>query len=158
TNLSGTDALANAVGVILEGGATGNTIGGTAAGMGNVISGNTGDGVQLNGTTTTGNLVQGNFIGTDVTGEAPIGNTGAGVDVINPPANTIGGPVGGARNVLSANAEGVLITGSSTTGILVAGNLIGTDANGATALGNLTAGVVISAATGTTLGGTTTLA
>ena len=40
-------------------------------------------------------------------------------------ANTIGGPVGGSRNFISGNAEGVSITGSTAT--LVAGNLIGTD-------------------------------
>ena len=89
------------------------------------------------------NLVQGNMIGTDMTGTVAIGNTGAGVLVGDgSSANTIGGPVGGARNVISGNAEGVLITGATTTGTLVAGNLIGTDANGTAAIGNLTAGIV----------------
>ena len=45
-------------------------------------------------------------------------------------SNTIGGPVGGARNLISGNAKGVVITGSATTNTTVAGNLIGTDLTG----------------------------
>ena len=73
-------------------------------------------------------------------------------------SNTIGGPVAGGRNFISGNAEGVLITGSSTAGTDVAGNLIGTDVEGTAAVGNLTAGIVIAGGTGATIGGTTVLA
>ena len=75
--------------------------------------------------------MQGNLIGTDWTGTLPLGNTGAGVLVdAGSSSNTIGGPVGGARNVISGNAEGIEITGTTTTGTDIAGNLIGTDITG----------------------------
>ena len=45
--------------------APGNVIGGSSAGMGNVISGNGFDGVQVFGPGSVGNLFQGNKIGTD---------------------------------------------------------------------------------------------
>ena len=60
---------------------SGNTIGGTAAGAGNVISGNTDDGVEITGTGTTGNVVAGNYIGTDVTGTVALGNGLDGVEI-----------------------------------------------------------------------------
>ena len=94
-----------------------NTIGGPAAGDGNLISGNTGDGVEITGSGTTGNLVAGNFIGTDWTGTVAIGN-GTGVEVdSSATGNTIGGvtstPGTGAGNLISGNADnGVVIDGT----------------------------------------------
>ena len=69
TDLTGTISRGNAAdGIFLDGFAKNNTIGGMTAGDGNVISGNGDDGVQIQGIDTTGNLVIGNFIGTDRTG------------------------------------------------------------------------------------------
>ena len=157
TNLTGTAAVPNAIGVEIDSGASSNTIGGTASGDGNLISGNLGDGVQLNGATTTDNVVAGNQIGTDTTGEEPLGNAGAGVDVVGATNTTIGGLSGGGRNVLSGNAEGVSVSGGAT-GTLIAGNLIGTDANGISGVGNTSSGIVVSGASHTTIGGTTAVA
>ena len=68
TDINGTADLGNSVnGVFLTNGAADNTIGGTAAGEENLISGNGGDGLFF-GDSTDGNTVQGNLIGTDVTG------------------------------------------------------------------------------------------
>src|SRR5262249_42593921 len=70
-NLIGTDAsgkiglAGNFFGVELGSG-SGNLIGGTDVGEGNVISGNNGGGVHIGGGNN--NIVQGNFIGTDITG------------------------------------------------------------------------------------------
>ncbi len=94
-------------------------------------------------------LVQGNLIGLDQTGTRAIGNRGAGVLIDNGSlAITIGGPVAGGHNFIAGNAEGVLITGSSTAGTVVAGNLIGTNVEGTGAVGNLTAGIDIAGGTG----------
>ncbi len=76
TDVHGTAALGNAVdGVLINGGSTANTIGGTATGSGNIISGNSDSGVYLSGGATSGNVVVGNLIGTDVHGTAALGNS-----------------------------------------------------------------------------------
>ncbi len=82
TNLLGTGALPNGIAVppgpgILLSGSSDNTIGGTFAGAGNVISGNAGDGILLE--SETGDSVFGNRIGTDVTGSLALGNAGNGI-------------------------------------------------------------------------------
>jgi len=139
------------------GGAVANTIGGTGASAGNVISGNRLAGVAITGAGTGGNVVEGNFIGTDSAGNNTIGNGVAGV-LINAGAanNTIGGIVAGAENVISGNkAAGVAITGADTAGNLVQGNYIGTQAGGTGSLGNGSAGILIDGgATSNTVGGT----
>lgn len=122
-----------------------NLIGGTAAGAGNLISGNS-TGVSIGGNKTT---VQGNLIGTDVTGTSKISNI-AGVSAF---ANNVlvGGLTSGARNVISGNSNlGVNIRG---TGNIVQGNYIGTDITGTLALGNTDIGV--SASDDALIGGTT---
>ncbi len=154
TNGLGTAALGNAGDGVFINQSSGNTIGGTSPTSANLISGND-NGVELSDTTL--NLVQGNMIGTDTTGTLALGNTGAGVLIDNgSSANTIGGPVGGARNLISGNAEGVEVIGATTT--VVAGNLIGTDLDGTSSVPNLSAGVSISGGSGTTIGGSTILA
>src|SRR6266550_1183098 len=84
--------------------ASSNTIGGTAAGARNLISGNGGRGIELVGENCSSNLVQGNFIGVDVYGNSSIGNLQSGV-FINSGAknNTIGGTDVAARNIISGN-------------------------------------------------------
>jgi titin len=76
TDVSGTIALANIFAGVRFTRADDNTVGGTAAGAGNLISGNNGDGVSITNTagTSTGNKVQGNFIGTNVSGKSALGN------------------------------------------------------------------------------------
>ena len=170
TDVTGAAALANGThGVFINSDSSGNTVGGTTAAARNVISGNGDDGVNISNAT--GNLVQGNFIGTDVSGTAALGNTGQGVDIFVAPDNTVGGTTGttpagpctGACNVISANGfDGVFITGLDSTGNLVQGNFIGTDVTGAAALGNAGDGVGIegdsNAASSNTIGGTTAAA
>ncbi len=128
-----------------------NTIGGTAAGQGNVISGSFGSGVLLdNGAYYT--TVVGNFIGTnaDATGKADSNgtHTGNGVGVTIQGCSTqnyIGGTGADARNVISGNFQsGVVITNDGTNYNLVAGDYIGTDVDGALAMGNGGDGVLIS--------------
>ena len=111
-------------------GTNGDLIGGTAFGAGNVISGNVNDGILMAGSPrTTANMVQGNFIGTDVTGSLAVdahgfsfGNGNNGVEISGPANNLIGGTVAGAANVIANNGVfsgtgvGVLVNGSTATG------------------------------------------
>jgi hypothetical protein len=154
TDASGTADLGNGNGgVEISSGADDNTIGGTVSAARNVISGNSGDGVQIiGGLAATGNKVEGNLIGTNATGNTALGNSNEGVDISNAEDSTIGGTVSGARNVISGNGgDGVVIFGSDATGNKVQGNFIGTGANGTTALGN-DDGVVISSGHDSTIG------
>jgi hypothetical protein len=151
TDITGTVDLGNQLEGVAIGGPN-NTIGGTTPAARNVISGNDRRGIQL-GLGSSGNLVQGNFIGTDVTGTADLGNSQHGVDVDRSPDNTIGGTVPEARNIISGNeAFGVAIRSGSTEN-LVQGNFIGTDVTGTVDLGNTLVGVGTSASN-TTIGGT----
>ncbi|HEV7397213.1 MAG TPA: FG-GAP-like repeat-containing protein [Pyrinomonadaceae bacterium] len=162
TNASGTVALPNlfsGVGIT----SNGNTIGGTNSGERNLISGNTGTGVRIS-SGASGNVVQGNYIGTDVNGSTAISNGGFGVIVEDSPNNTIGGIVAGSGNVISGNTgipaqgsgHGVMINGGAATGNLVQGNYIGIDATGTVALPNVRSGIMlINGASGNTIGGIT---
>ncbi|HEV3262457.1 MAG TPA: right-handed parallel beta-helix repeat-containing protein [Gemmataceae bacterium] len=114
--------LGNAEGLFIQG--VNDTIGGTTQGTGNLISGNDG-GIDLR---QSGTLVQGNFIGTDVTGTYALGNaTGIGF-ADSGSNNTIGGTAAGAGNLISGNGTGVFINGQS--GNVFQGNLLGTDLHG----------------------------
>jgi titin len=116
----------------------------------NVISGNAGDGVQISDIGTNANVIAGNFIGVDATGQRDLGNGATGVIVrAGAQSNVIGTDGDGQadvaeRNVIAGNQSvGVQISGSGTEGNVLAGNLIGTDLSGAAALPNATHGVRI---------------
>jgi len=163
TNASGSRAVAYSgtltatlYGVFISEGSAGNTVGGTAPGASNVISGN-GGGVAIAEPGIPGNLIQGNYIGTDASGTIAVGNISYGV---SPAAGTtIGGTAPGAGNLISGNGTG--IGGVSTfaaylapdlTGLVVQGNLIGTDATGTRPLPNH-AGIGFDKGAGVTIGG-----
>src|SRR5262249_14976730 len=136
-------------GVDIAGSASGNTIGGTATGAGNVISNNGSSGIELD---SSNNLVQGNFIGTNAAGSAAVANGSYGIWVNGGTGNTIGGTTSAARNLISGNSgNGIEIDSGST---LVEGNYIGTNAAGTTALHNGGIGINVTAASNT-IGGTT---
>jgi len=117
----------------------GNVIGGTAVGAGNVISDNSGGAIYL--ALSQDNTVQGNLIGTDVTGSSALGNGYWGISLQNANANVIGGNIPAARNVISANNGGILLD-ESTHSNTVKGNYIGTDHSGLLPLGNASAGIL----------------
>ncbi len=151
TNVAGTVALPNFnYGIYTQVGSA-NTIGGTAAGSGNVISGNLGDGVSIVGDTD--DVLASNKIGTDVTGTSAIGNQGAGVSISG---GATGNQVGYEYqlNIISGNTgDGVDISGLGTDDNTVDGNFIGTDITGTVALPNEGSGVSISGlAAGNTIG------
>ena len=96
------------LGVDIEEGASNNTIGGTAIGAGNLISGNTAQGVFI-GADSTGNQLLGNKIGTNAAGTNAIGNA-TGVDIFGP-SNTVGGTAIGAGNAASDTIMAVTLRG-----------------------------------------------
>ena len=154
TDITGTVALGNAYFGVYMVDAPGNTIGGTTAAARNLISGNHRHGITVSGGGSTGNVIQGNYIGTDVTGSADLGNTLHGIDITGAGDNLIGGADPGAGNLLSANAwSGVHLSGSGATGNRVMGNRIGTGVGGTEVLGNGYWGVYIAGASGSTIGG-----
>ncbi|MEG3909054.1 DUF4347 domain-containing protein, partial [Microcoleus sp. w2-18aC6] len=104
TNVSGNAALPNTgVGVVIQGGANNNIVGGTTPAARNIISGNSnGNGLSLSGPSTTGNSLFGNFIGVGFDGTSPVPNiTGVLIDgAIN---NAIGGTAAGQGNTIANN-------------------------------------------------------
>jgi hypothetical protein len=120
----------NLDGIHISSGASINSIGGTASGARNIISGNQGPGIMIAGNVylgavAQGNVVQGNYIGTDVTGLLPVPN-GEGVQIFDGASgNLIGGTTTGAGNVIAFNqGAGVAVTGATTTGNAIRGNSI----------------------------------
>jgi hypothetical protein len=161
TDVTGSTAVANATGVFVGEAATANIIGGTVAKARNLISGNTGSGVEITGEGTSHNKLQGNFIGTNAAGTSKIANAGAGVAVRDGATfNEIGSAVRGGGNVISGNTlDGVRIFGAGSESNLVQGNFIGTDVTGALSLSNTLNGVrLFAGASDNLVGGTKTLA
>jgi parallel beta-helix repeat protein len=157
TDVTGTETLGNqGAGILVQGG--GNTIGGTAPGEGNVISGNGSPqgsfpgGVVLAGPN---NVVEGNLIGLTADGNSALGNSPIAVGpytldntaiadvVVLADNNVIGGPSPGARNVISgcADGDGIQVEAQVTfqatlQGVVIQGNYIGTNKDGNAPLGN----------------------
>ncbi len=144
TDVSGAVAAANGTGVEIASGGENNTIGGTTIIARNIISANANAGVEIDDAND--NVVEGDFIGTDVTGTVALangadGSPSGGIDVTDSAsANTIGGltaaPGTGAGNLISGNIGAGVWLDSAGPDNLVAGNLIGTNVTGSVALGN----------------------
>jgi len=152
TNAGGTAAIGGGNpghGVLLGTNAQNNTIGGTTAAERNIISGHSNVSVLISSgvavASPLGNLVEGNYIGTDATGTTAVPNAN-GVSLTASDSTLIG--VAGSGNVISGNSNiGVLAEvavpgGRTVVGNQVAGNLIGLNANGSP-LGNHADGVQI---------------
>ncbi len=139
TDVTGTNRIPNSVGVQSTG--PDSLIGGQTAAARNIISGNQGDGVSIRGT---GSKLQGNYIGTDITGALALGNNGNGVSATE--HALIGGTVPEARNIIAASGQANVSLGQSGFGApaTVQGNYIGTDVTGTRALGGSFAGITIS--------------
>ena len=99
-------------------------------------------------------IVQGNWIGLNSAGTAASANGGNGIRVENSNGNLIGGTAPAARNVISGNGrQGILFVDVSNS--TIAGNYIGTNANGAGAIPNADAGIRLSGSSANnTVGGT----
>ena len=143
TDRTGTAAIPNYDGMSMEGAVTNCTIGGTTEGERNLISGNTDYGLPLFGVGATGNVIIGNYIGTDVTGTAAIGNTYGVLFDDGSFGNRVGGDTPAERNVISGNVGyGVFFYNNGTHNNILKNNYIGTDHTGMAAVPN-TAGIII---------------
>lgn len=131
---------------------TGNIVGGTEPGAGNVISGNHFDGIELGSASVINNIVQGNFIGTDSSGNFAIPNDGTGVFISGSSLNLIGGATAGAGNVISGNGrDGSGVSGGNGidvqngSGNRVHSNIIGANVSLTAPVPNLFHGVAVNA-------------
>jgi hypothetical protein len=156
TDAQGVSAVGNQNNGVSLDEASGNRVGGTESGAGNLISGNGSNGLTINDAGAMNNVVQGNKIGTDVSGTAAIPNSSNGISINGGSSNTIGGTAPGARNLISGNgSRGIAINDATATSNTVEANLIGTDVTGTEDLGNDGTGVYINGGTGNAVGGTT---
>ncbi len=134
--IQGTDLGTDASGVLAGGGnQTGlwidngaNNIVGGLSGLGNLISGNTRDGVLLQGDGSTASQLLGNKIGTDVSGSSGLANGRDGVRVVTTTVglvvnDTIGGTANGAGNTIAFNV-GAALTVDSAAGVAAARNSV----------------------------------
>ncbi len=142
TNVSGTAAIPNGEdGLEIVNTADRTTIGGTASGSGNLISGNARHGVRLHGSET---MVLGNLIGTTLNGLNALGNAEHGV-IITAYQQYVGSTDPGGANVISGNgSSGIYVDTTGGTNTEIAGNLIGTNIDGDSALGNGQHGIELS--------------
>jgi len=149
TDITGETALGSGYGVLITGGAQNNEVG-----PDNVISGN-GNGIRIEGATTSDNLVIGNYIGTDVDGKQIIGNVSNNITIEDSPNNRIGGLAEGDGNIISGSTwdNGISIWGANSKGNHIVGNYIGTNSYSDKMLGNARSGIQITeGATNNTVG------
>jgi uncharacterized repeat protein (TIGR01451 family) len=133
-------AAANQRGIRVSG--DGNMIGGTLPAQRNIVSGNAGAGILLDGTPS-GTTISGNYVGTDPGGTLARPNA-AGIDILGDASGTtIGGATPAHRNLISGNSSyGIYIAGAATSAAntVISNNWIGPDVNG-TAAFSVLAGV-----------------
>ena len=134
-NATGTAVLGNSAnGIFLD--APRDTIGGLVPGARNIISGNALPGVFI-GISAVATVVQGNYIGTDSSGNIDLGNIQNGVYIDRSANNIIGDSTAAGRNIISGNDfPGVYIFGLTAVGNRVLGNYIGLSASGTIGLGS----------------------
>ncbi len=146
-NVGGTAALANQG----DGVSLGTSVRNTTVDK-NTISGNTGVGLRLSGTTST--TITGNTIGLNTAGNAAVANGSIGLMVSGGSSGTlIGGSAVVARNIISGNTNevGIWVTDSTTT-TKIQGNYIGLNSAGTAAIGNGRRGIDVNGVSNTTIG------
>jgi hypothetical protein len=136
-SVTGRASLGNGGSGILVSNAPANLIGSPGGALGNLISGNVGSGILLTGSGCTATTIQGNFIGSDLTGSNSLPNANGGIYVYGSGSNLIGGVVAGAGNLISGNLQdGIAVGNPGANFNTVQGNFIGTKADGTNRLSN----------------------
>lgn len=163
TATSGTRSIPNRQHGVVVNEASNNTIGGQSSADGNLISGNNGIGVVIenspasgNGLSSgvgvrvlagaNGNVIAGNYIGTNSAGTAGLGNVSDGISIAGNSTLVL-------TNVVSGNeVTGIRVISSRNT--VIQGNYVGTDQSGVFGIGNAGIGLLVgNFADGTTIGG-----
>lgn len=128
TDITGTTAYPNATGISI--GTSINIIGGTTPQAGNLISGNTNNGIRLAGSLAIVNVIQGNTIGTDTTGTIPLSNGAFAINIgVGVHSTLIGGTTPGAGNIIAYSQHpdglgGIYLSDIANKGIIISGNSI----------------------------------
>ena len=140
---------------------SGNLIGGTSEATRVLVSGNTLDGILLDGGSTS-TRIRDAYIGIDPTGQTAIANMGDGIRVNQSSSNSIGDsapsfdPTASLRTVISGNHKnGIEIIGALSTGNKIGDTIIGTAVitlDSQAQLGNRLDGILIDGAQGTLVG------
>ncbi len=160
TDATGTSTLPNYTGVAVHYRAKLNLIGGITEEERNVISGNE-YGIDIYSNGTDSNVVEGNYIGTDASGEIALGNRMGGVFIVGDCRdNMIGGNTPQERNIISGSTyggniymgNGVTINGGSRNKVI--GNFIGTNKEGTRPLPNIDYGISLTYGRENMIGGT----
>ncbi len=161
-NAAGTAALANGNHGVHVNDTPGVTIGGSAVAEGNVISGNGFHGISVTSSASANTTIQGNYIGTNVTGTAAVKNSSAGINVAACADTTIGGntatPGIAPGNLISGQTTsyGIYITDTGASNTVIKGNLIGTSLAGTAAVPNMDGIYARDGSANTAVGGSTT--
>ena len=120
-----------------------------------VINNFNGNGIEIEGGGK--NLIAGDYIGTDISGQISFPNAGDGIFTINSRSNTIGGTTAADRNLISGNGGSGIDIISTTNNVvgsnIIQGNFIGTDATGLGGLGNTYDGITLNTTSNNTVGG-----
>ncbi|MEZ6091828.1 MAG: SdrD B-like domain-containing protein [Pirellulaceae bacterium] len=161
---SGAMALGNLFNGISIVDSANNIIGGSDPGSRNIVSGNGKIGIAIAGATSSNNRILGNFIGTNATGTAALGNAQPGVAIQDASNNYVGGTRAGEGNVISGNGTagveeqgnaGIYINAKDglASANQVLGNYIGVDVTGTIPIANAFVGVSINSASENSIGG-----
>jgi CSLREA domain-containing protein len=156
TNAAGNAALGNDNGIWLID-ADNVVVGGSDSAQRNVISGNDQWGILIQGGSNL-NVVQGNYIGTNISGTAAVPNDLDGVKIQDAANNLLGGTGDGQGNVISGNSRhGIYLQFDGATGNTIQGNNIGSNAAEDAPLPNAQNGIALDDdAAGNSIGGAAT--
>ena len=122
-NVAGDVAIPNAVGISIVQGNTGTCIGSSQTSLRNIISANTDCGINME--STTGHLVQGNYIGVNAAGTGALKNSNAGIRMLDTSSCLLGGTSPGQGNIIVGDTYGIILNGADSQGNTIAGNTLG---------------------------------